>query len=71
MILLILKGVIFLVVSWFISYFITMGLFYLNLVISKPDNYEDINSIKKVHLNMNVFVWIFIFGNLIFYFFIK
>ena len=68
---LLLKVVIFLVVSWFIAYFITMGIFYFNLVINKPDSYDEINSIKKVHLNMNIFVWIFIFGNLIFYFFIK
>ena len=46
--------------SWFIAYAITMASFWIDLNINNPDS-EQMIYIKRKHLNMNKFVWLFVF----------
>jgi len=53
--------------SWFIAYAITMASFWIDLNINNPDS-EQMIYIKRKHLNMNKFVWLFIFLMLLYVF---
>jgi len=48
------------IMSWFIAYAITMVSFWIDLNINYPDS-EQMRYMKRKHLNMNKFVWIFVF----------
>ena len=46
--------------SWVIAYVITMVSFWIDLNINRP-NSEEMIYIKRKHLDMNKYVWIFVF----------
>jgi hypothetical protein len=48
------------IMSWFIAYAITMASFWIDLNINYPDS-EQMIYMQRKHLNMNKFVWIFVF----------
>lgn len=48
------------VLSWVIAYSITMVSFWIDLNINYPDS-EQMIYMKRKHMNMNKFVWIFVF----------
>jgi len=47
------------IMSWFIAYAITMASFWIDLNINNPDS-EQMIYMKRKHLNMNKFVWLFV-----------
>jgi hypothetical protein len=48
------------IMSWFIAYAITMASFWIDLNINYPDS-EQMTYMQRKHLNMNKYVWIFVF----------
>jgi len=53
------------IVSWGIAYAITMITFWIDLNITNPDS-EQMTYLKRKHLKMNKFIWLFVFIMIIF-----
>ena len=58
---LIIKILLSVIICWCVAYAITMAIFYIDLRLNNPDTDEKIKFLKMRHLNMNKYVFLFLF----------